>query len=59
MEWICIDQVDMTWNYGGCFEIGGHHFCGEDSYRVAAQKCVTIDEENVCPNATGSSHTHH
>ena len=58
MEWICLDQVEMTWNYGGCFEIGGQNFCGKDSFRVAAQKCVTIDGESVCPNATGSARTH-
>ena len=36
MDWICIDQVEMTWNYGGCFEIGSQSFCGKDSYKIAA-----------------------
>lgn len=53
MDWICIDQVEMTWNYGGCFEIGGHNFCGQESIRVAAQKCIKIEDEKVCPNAVG------
>ena len=52
-EWVCADRIQMTWVTGGCVNINGHDICGNDFYRLAAQKCVIVDGVNICPDALG------
>ena len=52
-DWICQDQIELTWVTGGCVIVNGHKICGNDFYRLAAQKCVQVGDEKICPSALG------
>ena len=54
--WLCSDRIKQTWVTGGCVIINGKVICGNDFYKLAAQKCVLIDGQNVCPSALGAPH---
>ena len=52
-DWVCADRIQQTWVTGGCVIINGKEICGGDFYRLAAQKCLMIEGQQVCPNALG------